>query len=545
MAPGVRLDVEVCVETDALSLDWSSDESYVLEGLEKLDSDAAAPPGQGRQGVVVARIRAATFFGARHALESLSQLIAHTGPPPDGSSDGLLVIVDRFTVTDAPAFPHRGLLLDTSRNYYPPAYIRATINAMAQNKLNVLHWHITDSQSFPYESTSLPQMSAFGAYSPRETYPAATVRELSRFALSRGVRLLPELDAPAHVAAGWGWGRAAGLGDLVVCEAQQPWIRYCVEPPCGQLNPANPNVYRVLAALFDDMLKDFYDAPSSPVPFFHMGGDEVHMGCWNSSKEVLDYMARSLGRPKRRKEDFVALWGHFQARATQALDKAQRDMQPPQPDLPTTEGPLLPDVDADVNDVREGEVNSVLRRRQAPDDGPLAAQAAVGPVELVELPEVAEDIDDGLQEGRASPSQSGSGIPVILWTSELTAADVVQKYLDKDRYVIQLWLRAGDPLARDLVSKGYRVIVSTKDAWYLDHGFGNWKGNSTAGYLYHPWQVAYDNDPLAGLGGLGDVSRQVLGGEAAMWGEQADQSGASTKEMFLVATCWRGVGCLC
>lgn len=56
--------------------------------------------------------------------------------------------------------------------------------------------------------------------------------------------------------------------------------------------------------------------------------------------------------------------------------------------------------------------------------------------------------------------------------------------------MIQLWLRAGDPLARALVSKGYRVIVSTKDAWYMDHGFGNWKGNSTSGYGYHPWQVS-------------------------------------------------------
>lgn len=45
------------------------------------------------------------------------------------------------------------------------------------------------------------------------------------------------------------------------------------------------------------------------------------------------------------------------------------------------------------------------------------------------------------------------------------------------------------------------------------------------------FQVAYDNDPLAGLSGLavGDAARQVLGGEAAMWGEQADPSGASTK----------------
>ncbi|KAE8739264.1 hypothetical protein FOCC_FOCC015224, partial [Frankliniella occidentalis] len=241
---------------DSLALDWYTDESYALDGLYE-EEPRQDDEGRARR-VLKARIVAATYFGARHALETLSQLVAHTGPPPDGNSDGSLVVPDRFSVTDAPAYPHRGLLLDTSRNYYTPAYIRTTINAMAQNKLNVLHWHITDSQSFPYESNSLPQMSAYGAFSARQTYPSRTVRELSRFALARGVRLLPELDAPAHAAAGWGWGRAAGLGELVVCAAQQPWIRYCVEPPCGQLNPANPNVYRVLAALFQDMLKDFY-----------------------------------------------------------------------------------------------------------------------------------------------------------------------------------------------------------------------------------------------------------------------------------------------
>ncbi|KAK3908108.1 Chitooligosaccharidolytic beta-N-acetylglucosaminidase [Frankliniella fusca] len=391
---------------------------------------------------------------------------------------------------------------------------------MAQNKLNVLHWHITDSQSFPYESTSLPQMSAYGAFSPRQTYPSRTVRELSRFALSRGVRLLPELDAPAHVAAGWGWGRAAGLGELVVCAAQQPWARYCIEPPCGQLNPANPNVYRVLAALFHDMLKDFYDAaaPGSPAPYFHMGGDEVHLGCWNSSREVVDYMSRALGRPKRRKEDFIALWGHFQARATQALDRAQQALS--QPGESATDAPL-PDVDVEVEG--NGQGNSVRRRREDADP-----DATTFPSTFLGVPDGDADNVDYPLEDRAV-KVDGEGMPVILWTSELTAANVVEKYLDKNRYVIQLWLRAGDPLARDLVSKGYRVIVSTKDAWYLDHGFGNWKGNSTSGYGYHPWQVAYDNDPLAGLEGLPGATRQVLGGEAAMWGEQADQSGASTK----------------
>ncbi|EOD04016.1 hypothetical protein EMIHUDRAFT_77540, partial [Emiliania huxleyi CCMP1516] len=43
----------------------------------------------------------------------------------------------------------RGLMLDSARHYLPVEAITAMLDAMSFNKLNVLHWHISDSQSFP------------------------------------------------------------------------------------------------------------------------------------------------------------------------------------------------------------------------------------------------------------------------------------------------------------------------------------------------------------------------------------------------------------
>lgn len=148
-----------------------------------------------------AEIISDNFFGARHALETLSQLIVY-----DDLYGDLKIARDVY-ISDSPVFPYRGILLDTSRNFMDKASILRTIEAMAMSKMNTFHWHITDSHSFPYVSRTLPKMSKYGAYSTDKVYTEEDIKEIVRFGLMRGVRVLPEFDAPAHVGEGWQWVR--------------------------------------------------------------------------------------------------------------------------------------------------------------------------------------------------------------------------------------------------------------------------------------------------------------------------------------------------
>ena len=83
----------------------------------------------------------------------------------------------------------------------------------------------------------MPELAEYGAYSPEKTYSASDVRELVEYARVRGVKVLPEFDAPAHVGNGWQFAEKnhPEWGKLAVCVNQEEWQDYCVEPPCGQV----------------------------------------------------------------------------------------------------------------------------------------------------------------------------------------------------------------------------------------------------------------------------------------------------------------------
>ena len=153
----------------------------------------------------------------------------------------------KLVIEDEPAYAWRGMLVDVARHYIPPPLLISTMDSMAAAKLNVLHLHLTDSQAFPLllenpeilpgngagrgdpeewdvsarlrllfapdamNSTDfegevdIAKLGELGAFQPEKMYTTATLRTLVHEARLRGIRVVPEIDVPAHTLA---WGNA-------------------------------------------------------------------------------------------------------------------------------------------------------------------------------------------------------------------------------------------------------------------------------------------------------------------------------------------------
>lgn len=210
--------------------------------------------------------------GALRALETLAQLFyAHS----KGNGDVYTPFAPAI-ITDAPAFAHRGLNFDLSRNWIPPGDVIRTIESMALNKLNKLHLHATDAQSWPIEIPSLPTLAQKGAYRDNQIWTVQDLKRVQKHGLYHGVEVYLEIDLPGHTAS-----IHHSYPDLITAY-NKPWAIYAQEPPAGQLKLNSPDVQLFLTKLFNDLLPR--NAPFTT--HFHVGGDELNLEAYNLDETI-------------------------------------------------------------------------------------------------------------------------------------------------------------------------------------------------------------------------------------------------------------------
>ncbi|HRG22875.1 MAG TPA: family 20 glycosylhydrolase [Chitinophagaceae bacterium] len=197
------------------------------------------------------RIAAKTATGIFYAIQTLQQLI--TGKQ-----------VQCAEISDAPAFPYRGFMVDVGRNFQTTKQLKQQIEVMAAYKLNVFHFHLTEDIAWRLQSKQFPQLTdaKHMLRNAGKYYSIPEMKELIAYCRQRHITLIPEIDMPGHSAA---FKRAMGV-DMQT----EKGMKIC------------KNILRELCLELD-------------VPIVHIGGDEVKI----VNKDFLPQMTallQSLGK---------------------------------------------------------------------------------------------------------------------------------------------------------------------------------------------------------------------------------------------------------
>ncbi|MBO7286797.1 MAG: family 20 glycosylhydrolase [Bacteroidales bacterium] len=173
------------------------------------------------------------------AKQTLAQLKDQEGRVPD------------VEIHDWSAYPFRGFMHDTGRNFQTLEMLKETINLMSLYKINYFHWHLTDNPAWRIECKAYPQLNDPQYQRPGRDcgkfYTYDEIRELIAYAKERGITVMPEIDMPGHSA----YFRNA-FGFSMDSEEGMKVLEKCIEEFCNEI-------------------------PVTMCPYLHIGSDEVYI----------------------------------------------------------------------------------------------------------------------------------------------------------------------------------------------------------------------------------------------------------------------------
>jgi hexosaminidase len=235
-------------------------------------------------------VKARTPAGLLYGAVTLWQLLT-LATPQSGIGQ-----IPALEIRDAPRFAWRGLMLDSARHYQSPEYIKKFIDNMAQHKLNVLHWHLTDDQAWRLEIKKYPKLTSVGAWrvpegqAPRADidpktgkprlhggfYTQEQARDIVAYAAARNIKVIPEIEMPGHASAAIVAYPELGVAPFAsnLKEVPSDWGVY------ENLFNVEESTFKFLENVLTEVIDVF------PSEYIHVGGDEAVKPQWEKSPRI-------------------------------------------------------------------------------------------------------------------------------------------------------------------------------------------------------------------------------------------------------------------
>lgn len=234
-------------------------------------------------------------IGHFYALQTLLQLL----PPQVFSSSPMLNTkwaVPACSITDSPRYAYRGLMLDVGRHTFPVTFIKKYIDLLALHKMNTFHWHLTEDQGWRIEIKKYPKLTQIGSVRRESVkghnrdqmsdgtpyggfYTQDEIKEVVRYAQSKYITVVPEIEMPGHAMA------ALAAYPELGCSGGP----YEVATRWGVMNDVfcpNEKTFEFLQDVLTEVMDLF------PSKYIHIGGDECPKVSWKKSQFCQDLMKK-------------------------------------------------------------------------------------------------------------------------------------------------------------------------------------------------------------------------------------------------------------
>lgn len=205
--------------------------------------------------------------------------------------------VSKAVIDDYPEKEFRCLMVDLAREWHPAHTVHQYIDLCFILKVKYLHLHFIDNERFTLPSRAFPLLCG------EESYTYEEIKAMRDYASSRGIILIPEIEAPGHAARLTACYPEIFANTLDCAAEEEKTESGAVIDDSSIICAGKESAALGIRTLLAEACELFPDSP-----YIHIGGDEAKINAWNYCSHCLEYMN------KNGIEDVYELYSEFVGR---------------------------------------------------------------------------------------------------------------------------------------------------------------------------------------------------------------------------------------